>query len=484
MHFMDRCTKPFQSDVNKRVKYTHGLVLGVGELQDEQYYLLTKDRSHNRSLHGYGTVSGLAISVAGTASAPEIRVAPGLAIDPHGREICVAEAQCARLNDWLIEQHNAGNELGLGGSFADTGVVYVVLCYRECEVDKVPVPVGPCHSLDRSTVASRIQDASELRLLTTPPAQPEANAVRAFWRLLGEVSVEVGGLTESGPLLQRVRGLVPGQSVDVSLPEALILDPALAPDIIDEAFRVFVTEVRPRILPEGGACLHGPRDATCVLLGQLTFDIAIVGGVPQVNGDIHIDERERPVLLQSAALQQVALASVAGPPPASPLVTDVPQLPVARTIVVSAAEAVPLGAALPDELAGAPTVRFTAGGAAMFSVALPRRVRSAPVNFRLGWAFSGTTAPRFTWELQPRLFLEGEDLSPTATPPPTLRLNAVAQSADAETLLVTARTQFTPGLRSDLGLLTLRVQPQTALVGRPSTVHLVLLEVTYQELVA
>jgi len=48
-------------DPHKRVYYSHGLVLGVDEFLQEETYLLERDRTHNRGLHGYGTVCGLSL---------------------------------------------------------------------------------------------------------------------------------------------------------------------------------------------------------------------------------------------------------------------------------------------------------------------------------------------------------------------------------------------------------------------------------------
>jgi hypothetical protein len=45
----------------ERVKYFYGQLLGVREFQSEQRYFLEKHRLHNRYLHGYGVVCGLAV---------------------------------------------------------------------------------------------------------------------------------------------------------------------------------------------------------------------------------------------------------------------------------------------------------------------------------------------------------------------------------------------------------------------------------------
>ena len=69
-------------DPDKRVKYSLGLVLGVDELEQEQYYFLERGRQHNRALHGYGTVCGLDLVIQGT----EVRVRGRPRAQPAGQD--------------------------------------------------------------------------------------------------------------------------------------------------------------------------------------------------------------------------------------------------------------------------------------------------------------------------------------------------------------------------------------------------------------
>src|SRR4030095_7703061 len=94
-------------DPHKRVRYSTGLVLGVDEFNQEQLYLMERDRLHQRALHGYGTVLGLAVTVRdGADGRPEVVVAPGLAVTPRGESVCVPRAQCADLDGWLTVHRN------------------------------------------------------------------------------------------------------------------------------------------------------------------------------------------------------------------------------------------------------------------------------------------------------------------------------------------------------------------------------------------
>lgn len=74
----------------KRPTYFAGQLLTADDLRDEQAYLLRKLRRHNRSLHGWGVVSGLEVS-RGSAGASVV-IAPGLALDVEGHEILVTSS--------------------------------------------------------------------------------------------------------------------------------------------------------------------------------------------------------------------------------------------------------------------------------------------------------------------------------------------------------------------------------------------------------
>lgn len=62
-------------------------MLTAADLAAEQAHLRDKSHLHHRRLHGYGTVSGLEVSVADGC----VVVSPSLAIDGFGREVVVTE---------------------------------------------------------------------------------------------------------------------------------------------------------------------------------------------------------------------------------------------------------------------------------------------------------------------------------------------------------------------------------------------------------
>ncbi len=80
------------ADPPRRVNFFNGMMLTAADLAVEQEYHRGMRYLHNR-LHGYGTVSGLEVTV----SRGRVVVSPGLAIDACGREIVVAHPLSLRL---------------------------------------------------------------------------------------------------------------------------------------------------------------------------------------------------------------------------------------------------------------------------------------------------------------------------------------------------------------------------------------------------
>ena len=70
-----------------RVFYQYGMVLGLDDFLQEQTHNLSLDYHHERALHGYGTVYGLAVTTSTPAGDPadvEVTVGPGMGGRPVG----------------------------------------------------------------------------------------------------------------------------------------------------------------------------------------------------------------------------------------------------------------------------------------------------------------------------------------------------------------------------------------------------------------
>jgi hypothetical protein len=78
------------STAPRRPRYFSGQVLTAEDFEAEQSYHLEARRRDTRHLHGWGVVSGLAVTPSGSGG---VVVEPGLAIDGMGRAIVIPE-QC------------------------------------------------------------------------------------------------------------------------------------------------------------------------------------------------------------------------------------------------------------------------------------------------------------------------------------------------------------------------------------------------------
>ena len=303
-------------DPNKRVNYVHGLVLGVDEFLQEEFYLLEKHRRHNRLLHGYGTVCGLAVELDDTDNGPQVMVRSGMAINPRGEEIRVPSDQCAWLNEWLL-QHGSEVTEAMGSPPSGPLSLYLVLCYRECKTDFIPIPSGPCQSLEETSAASRIADHFALQLTTSKPQQVEDETIKDLFDLLDRIEITD---TEPGMTRQELEDLVRGINQPVSPPlsppvtsppgAGLTLHPANARDYLRSAFKVWVTEVKPKLLEADRNCASGPPREKCVLLTKLAFDVNLSELGFSVSGNVALDESQRPFLLSTYFLQERLLTPI------------------------------------------------------------------------------------------------------------------------------------------------------------------------------
>lgn len=125
---------------SKHVNYTQGQVLGVDDFQTEQNYWFDKHRRHNRYLHGWGVVWGLSVSMAKKV----ITVEPGFALDCLGNELEL---------EWTTP-------LPLATSRGEA--LFLVLQYKECPTDLVPIPGEPDRTEQVAMAPSRILETVEL----------------------------------------------------------------------------------------------------------------------------------------------------------------------------------------------------------------------------------------------------------------------------------------------------------------------------------
>lgn len=339
--FVPQVAQTSSPDPTKHVNYTVGMVLGVDDFTQEFAYLSGRNRRIVRDLLGYGTISGLHVRVDGESNNPRVVVEAGVAVSPGGEIIRVTPAQCAMLSDWVSEnaaevRNNVGprDKDEVGKSVLP---LYVVLCYRNCPVDMVPIPGEPCRTEEDSMAASRLKDDFRLELRVAQPYQIEEAAIRDFvaWmRKSIEITNTPGVFLSVTDFIEEIRSavLLPGSPPDWPPASPPHLPPDFMKDLpamhlrvhhsdacryLNAAFRLWVTELRhlwrPATLGESNPCCSDekeddPTDEDCVLLAQLNVPIIEDTLTKQFLIDGHepvgINEEMRPILAHQRFLQE------------------------------------------------------------------------------------------------------------------------------------------------------------------------------------
>ncbi len=322
-----------QFDESKHVNYTLGMLLGVDDFRQEFAYLSGRDKRLARDAVGYGTLSGLGLAVQMDAGRVRVAVGAGTAVTPRGEMVCVRPSQCAYLDDWF--KANAAKIVETAGSAPQQRAsLYVVLCYHACESDVVPFPGESCRSDRELTIHSRITDSFHLELRPTAPKQLEEDNLREFVAWLRKFPVSGTNAATLGDFEKAVRkaiqevppddGVAPRKElIDVQFDtgaHALNLDPLILREYLRIAFRVWVTDVRPRIHAlcpsDGCSCCGSGRDAPrpdeCVLLGRLSVPVVKASSgdweIDQASASkTELDESQRPYVMHTRMLQEMLL---------------------------------------------------------------------------------------------------------------------------------------------------------------------------------
>jgi hypothetical protein len=316
-------------DLTKHVNYTSGMILGVDDFTQEFAYLAGRDRWLARDALGFGTVSGLKVQVDKEGGkGARIMILPGAAISPRGQFICVSTAQCAYLNEWLAANKDDLKDLKkpvitsppVTSPPANADLtLYVVLCYRDCPVDNVPIPGEPCRSEDDLMAASRIKDDFSLELRLKAPAQPEEEKVREYVEWLKHIKiVETGASTPVRDFKKAARAKwLPATSPPtiISPPVDLQINASDVGEYMRAAFRLWVTEFRNVLSGRKTGCSvemsGGESIEDCVLLAELRVPLVSVSTGLKVSDskDVTIDEEKRPFLLHLRMLQEWMLGN-------------------------------------------------------------------------------------------------------------------------------------------------------------------------------
>lgn len=312
-------------DPSKHVNYTLGMLLGVDDFNQEFAYLSGRDRWMARDLDGYGTLCGLKVSLDSTAQGPRVSVSCGTALSPGGQLICLHPAQCAYLSDWLAANQSAA--VGAIGSPPGHLIsLWLVICYRQCPVDPVPIAGEPCRSAADLMAPSRLVDDFRLEFRLAPPEQQEEDAVRDFVAWLDQIQITTapGFFPTLDQFVSAMRAalmplaspLDPGTYFHAGSPLSTIhVHPGDAGEYLRVAFRIWVTEIRPLFHASSlsqtcsctGSTLAPPADES-LLLAELEVPVLNIGPgqnwIVDVTLPVTIDESRRPILLHSRMLQE------------------------------------------------------------------------------------------------------------------------------------------------------------------------------------
>jgi hypothetical protein len=326
-------------DPTKHVNYQLGMVLGVEDFVQEFAYLIGRNQWQASDLIGYGTARGLRVHYENDKTkGPLIMVDAGVAVSPRGQLICVKTAQCASLNQWLAANAKAVSDR-LGSPVSKTLTLYVVLCYRDCPTDDVPIPGEPCRSEDELKAPSRLTDDFQLELRFDPPMQREEDAVRDFVEWLRQIEIS-DSVTFSSPMDQFLRAIrdaaqpwlsppaspltsppAPSDFMFGSPPATLQIRPEDACEYLMTAFRLWVTELRPKWSGRWHGCAPDLTDQSqvadedCVMLARLDIPVLLNSpGAWVVSdvGSVAVDERRRPFIVHLRLLQEWLLCGRGG----------------------------------------------------------------------------------------------------------------------------------------------------------------------------
>ena len=155
----------------ERVRYYQRQLITAEDMIAEQNYFRQKLRRHNRFLHGWGAVCGLAVRPAPIEGEPwRVSISSGYALSPQGDEIYVPETVCLDLAKCGLENIADACEPGRTTTRVRRGgKLYVAIRYVECPTRPVRVHPAGCSCDGTDCEFSRIRDDYEIGCLLELP---------------------------------------------------------------------------------------------------------------------------------------------------------------------------------------------------------------------------------------------------------------------------------------------------------------------------
>lgn len=277
-------------DPEKRVNFTFGMVLGVDDFRQEHAYLAGRDERALRETIGYGVLAGLDVSCeptkAADLSAYTVRVTPGLAVLPDGKQVGVPVEQCAALTEWLTGANKKTNKE------TNAFPVYVVLRHAETSGTPVPIPGEPCRDESALLANSRIANSFAIDFSWQAPASTEDNALRSFAAWLRTVPVHnapapASSLEKFQEDLEKAveAAIADGWPAKVEPPlgqtpappaTTLVIPHERYAEFITAAFDVWIRRLRPRVLAANPPLAAAEADPALLLAA---IDIKLKDGL-------------------------------------------------------------------------------------------------------------------------------------------------------------------------------------------------------------
>ncbi len=246
----------------ERVNYATGVLLDAEDFRDEQTYHRGRLATALRHLVGFGTVAGLRVIAPAVGDTElELSVAPGVAIDRHGRLLELATPQCIRLARWFTNETTPALRAAVHRAPRITTPVAVVvdvfMSGLHCARGKTPAfATGPFDALD-AVVPSRIAETVRLELVPRTEGPPNPIPTPAnFWPPAGgpgdEQLAAVMGSWDGGTASSADGMLDPlTEHVEGHDPAAVFLARVMIPVVLDEADPVTTRPVLDLATPVG-----------------------------------------------------------------------------------------------------------------------------------------------------------------------------------------------------------------------------------------
>ncbi len=168
------CSQPATVKL-ERVNYFNRQLLTADDMTTERDYFLQKLRRHNRFMHGWGVVCGLAVTAAPDNQSPWlVKIGSGYALGPYGDEIFVGDAVYFDLEACINGGTTSPCEPNMvtSGSAGTSTIAYLAIKYAECLARPVQIAASGCGCDSDPCQYSRIRDSFQIQCLPELPPQP------------------------------------------------------------------------------------------------------------------------------------------------------------------------------------------------------------------------------------------------------------------------------------------------------------------------